>query len=237
MLQRQSLASAPSKPVLMDLLTSFLTEFAVMEGQLLGSIEIDSTPLLPRYIWDLYKWRISKGNIESSKLLGWEERRETVFATSLQHENLEWLSNLPLDAVVKLRNDGFLEDFRQKIRRSRKRLTFRNGLDFTSIAKEIGEEIESAISEHKESIKNLEREAHARIGMETARFLGKIWFKVASCWVPMLSLISSIGDGAEYVTKIKEDKRILDSLPDKFRGGPWGILMELKGNSNNKVQK
>lgn len=228
MLQQQSLSTIPEKPDMYLLILSFLTELTVMESQIHGSLETDSAPLLPRYTWDLYKWRISKGNDDSSKILGWQERKETAITSSLQHENLDWLCNIPLEAVIKLRHDGYLEEFRGKIRNARKRMTIREGLDFKKISEDIQKEIENAITEQQESINKLEQEAHARVGMETTKFIGKIWFAVTSCWVPIMSLVKFFGDAAEYAVKMKDEKKILESLPDRLKRGPWGILIETK---------
>ena len=227
-IQSQALHSKPDKPVMYDLLTNFLTEFGVMEGQIHGSLETDSAPLLPRYTWDLYKWRISSGNMDSSKLLGWEERRATAVVTSLQHENVNWLCNIPLNAIVELRKTGFLEDFRQRMRLVRKRLTIEEGVDFEKISREIAEDVKTAISEHEAVVDQLEHEAHERIGMETTKFVSKIWFAIASCVVPFLSLLHVIPDTVEYALKLKDNVKIMKDIPSRFRRGPWGILMEAK---------
>jgi hypothetical protein len=227
-IQSQALHSKPDKPVMYDLLTNFLTEFGVIEGQIHGSLETDSAPLLPRYTWDLYKWRISSGNMDSSKLLGWEERRATAVVTSLQHENVNWLCNIPLNAIVELRKTGFLEDFRQRMRSVRKRLTIEEGVDFEKISREIAEDVKTAISEHEAVVDQLEHEAHERIGMETTKFVSKIWFAIASCVVPFLSLLHVIPDTVEYALKLKDNVKIMKDIPSRFRRGPWGILMEAK---------
>lgn len=227
-IQSQAKSYVPDKPIMSDLLTIFLTEFSVMESQIHGSLETDSVPLLPRYTWDLYKWRISKGNMDSSKLLGWEEKYTTAVVTSFQHENLDWLSNIPLDSIVELRRMGFLEDFRQKIRSARKRLTLKEGVNFETISSEIQKVIDTAIAEHQESIHVLEREAQELVGRETMTFLGKMWFAIASCVVPLLSLFSLAVDGVEYGSKMTESAKVLISIPDRLKRGPWGMLMEAK---------
>ncbi len=226
-LQSQSQSNVPDKPIMSDLLTNFLSEFSVMESQIHGSLETDSAPLLPRYTWDLYKWRISKGNMDNSKLLGWEEKYTTAVVTSFQHENLDWLSNIPLDSLVELRRMGFLEEFRQRIRSARKRLTLKEGVNFETISNEIQKEIELAIAEHQESVHALEREAQELVGRETTKFLGKMWFAIASCVVPFLSLFGLTVDGVEYGSTMTETAKVLRSIPDRLKRGPWGMLMEV----------
>ncbi len=227
-LQEQSQAIKPEQPNLKDLLVSFITEFGVMEGQLHGSIELDLAPLYPRYIWALYKWRVENGNLENSKVLGWEERQTSAITTAIQHENLDWLSNIPLDAIIELRKEGFLEDFRQRIRLARKRMTLEEGADFIGVGQGIEEEIESAIAEHMASIRSLEREAHRRLKTKTGKFLGKVSLGIASFWFPPISIMSIVGDARKFAREIIENKKLLKSIPDRLRRGPWGLLMESK---------
>lgn len=233
-LQEQSQPIKPKQPNLKDLLVSFITEFGVMEGQLHGSIELDLAPLFPRYTWALYKWRVENGNLDNSKVLGWEERQTSAITTAIQHENLDWLSNIPLDAIMELRNEGFLEDFRQKIRLARKRMTLEEGADFTRVAQSVEREIESAIAEHAASIKSLEREAHRRLKTETGKFLGKVSLGIASFWFPPISIMSLVGDAGKYAREIINNKKLLKSIPDRLRRGPWGLLMESKPKKSNQ---
>jgi hypothetical protein len=232
-IQSQSLLTIPDKPILSDMLINFLTEFGVMEGQIHGSLETDSAPLLPRYTWDLYKWRISKGNMDSSKLLGWEEKYTTAVVTSFQHENLNWLSNIPLDSLIELRKMGFLEDFRQRIRSARKKLTLKEGISFDTLSIKIQKEIEMAIAEHQESILALEREAHELVGRETTKFLGKMWLAIASSVIPLLSVFGITLDVGEYGAKMSESAKLIKSIPDRLKRGPWGVLMEVKKTKDN----
>lgn len=105
MLQAQSLSAKPQQPNLKELLVSFITEFGVMEGQLHGSVELDLAPLFPRYLWDLYKWRVQRGNLENARVLGWEERRTSAVATAIQHEDLDWLSAIPVEEILQVKSE------------------------------------------------------------------------------------------------------------------------------------
>ena len=44
----------------------------------------------------------------------------------------------------------------------------------------------------------------------------------------ILSLLHLIPDAAEYALKIKENVKIMKDIPNRFKRGPWGILMEAK---------
>jgi len=227
-LQTQSQAVIPSQPVLKDLLVSFLTEFSVMESQLHGSVELDLAPLHPRYTWDLYKWRVAKGNLDNARALGWEERQTSAVATAIQHEDLDWLSNVPLDAVIQLRNEGFLEEFRTRIRLARKRMTLEEGSDFSRIAQSVEREIESAIKEHVSSIASLEKDARKRLKVETGKFVGKVSVGIASFLIPPLSILGLVEDTREHARAILDTRKLLKSIPEKIRRGPWGLLMEAR---------
>jgi len=233
MLQDQSQSIKPKHPNLKDLLVSFLTEFGVLEGQIHGSVELDLAPLFPRYTWALYKWRVEKGNIENSRVLGWEERQTSAIATAIQHENLDWLSNIPIDAVIELRESGFLEDFRYRLRQARKRMTLEEAVDFTKLAQSVQQDIESTISEHEVKIKELEREAHSRIKSETKSFLGKISLGIASFWFPPISIMNMVTDAYKYASEIVRNKRLLSNIPERLRRGPLGLLIEARSRETH----
>lgn len=227
-LEKQSKVYIYDKPRLWDLIVSFLTELSVLEGQLHGSIELDLAPIFPRYTWDLYKWRVDKGNLENSKILGWEERQISAITTAMQYENLDWLSNITPDGIIELRKEGFLEEFRQSIRLARKRMTLEEGADFAGLAKTVEEDIKAAIAEHIESNKRLEEEACKRLKIETGKLLGKISLGIASFFIPPISILNFIADAKKYASELLKNRKILNSIPSRLRRGPWGLMIEAK---------
>ncbi len=237
MLQEQSLSAKPEQPNLKDLLVSFITEFGVMEGQLHGSIELDLAPLFPRYLWDLYKWRVQRGNLENARLLGWEERQTSAVATAIQHEDLDWLSAISVEEIIKLKEEGFLEDFRQKLRQARRRMTLEEASDFSTVAHLATKDIEAAITEHVANIKNLEHEARRRLKLETGKILGKVSLGIASFWFPPIAIMGFVKDTKKYAEEITKTRRLLKSIPDRLRRGPWGVLMEAKGQPKSPSER
>lgn len=231
MIQAQSLSAKPQQPSLKDLLMSFTTVLGVIESQLHGSVELDLAPLFPRYAWDLYKWRVQRGNFENAKILGWEERQTTAIATAIQHEDLDWLSAIPLEAVIRLRQEGFLEDFRIRLRQARKRMTLEEASDFAAVSRLVVRDIETAIEEHVANIRTLEQEARDHLRSETGNFVGKMSLGIASFWLPPIAIIGLIKNAKEYAEQIIKTKRLRASMPDRLRRGPWGMLMEAKAHT------
>lgn len=230
MIQGQSLSIKPQQPSLKDLLMSFVTVLGVIESQLHGSVELDLAPLFPRYAWDLYKWRVQRGNLENARILGWEERQTSAIATAIQHEDLDWLSAIPVEAIIRLRQDGFLEDFRIRLRQGRKRMTLEEASDFATISQVVVQDIEAAIKEHVASIQNLEQEARNHLRSETGKFVGKVSLGIASFWFPPIGIIGLIRNAKKYAEEVVKTKRLQASIPDRLRRGPWGVLMEVKGH-------
>lgn len=207
-LQRQVLLPWSKQPILKDLLVSFLTPMGVLEGQLHGSLELDLAPLFPRYVWDLYKWRAHRGSVESARALGWEERHTSAIATAFQHESLDWLGNIPLSGIIELREQGFMEDFRQRIRVARKRLAIEEGLDFANVAQKVNEQIELAIAEHVDSVTTLEREVHKRLKSEGAKYLEKVSLGIAAfiCWpIAVFNLVKETG---AFITDVVKTRKL-----------------------------
>lgn len=234
LLQEQSLSAKPKQPNLKDLLVSFITEFGVMEGQLHGSVELDLAPLFPRYLWDLYKWRVQRGNLENARVLGWEERQTSAVATAIQHEDLNWLSAIPVEEILKLREEGFMEDFRQRLRQARRRMTLEEASDFSKVAQLAAEDIEAAITEHVANIQNLEHEARRRLKLETGKIIGKVSLGIASFWFPPIVIMGYIRDAKKYAEEVIKTRQLLKSIPDRLRRGPWGVLLEVKSRPESQ---
>lgn len=232
LLQEQSLSAKPKQPNLKDLLVSFITEFAVMEGQLHGSVELDLAPLFPRYLWDLYKWRVNRGNRENARLLGWEERQTSAFATAIQHEDLDWLSAISVEDIIRLKEEGFLENFRQKLRQARRRMTLEESSNFSRVAQLAAKDIEAAINEHIANIGNLELEARRCLKLETGKIVGKVSLGIASFWFPPIAIMDFIKDAKKYAEEVIKTRRLLKSIPDRLRRGPWGMLIEAKDRTS-----
>jgi hypothetical protein len=228
MLQAQALPASPQRPNLKDLLISFMTVLGVIESQLHGSVELDLAPLFPRYAWDLYRWRVQQGNLENARILGWEERQTSAIATGIQHEDLDWLSTIPVEAIIRLRQDGFLEDFRIRLRQVRKRMTLEESSDFSAVAQQAIHDLEAAIEEHVASIQTLEQQARDHLRLKTGNFVGKMSLGIASFWFPPIAIIDLIENTRQYAEEVIKTKRLQASLPDRLRRGPWGMLMEAK---------
>jgi pyruvate/2-oxoglutarate dehydrogenase complex dihydrolipoamide dehydrogenase (E3) component len=152
----------------------------------------------------------------------------TAIATSIQHENLDWLGNIPLKSMIELRESDFLQDFRTSFRLARKRMTLQEGADFNKMAKDVENAIEKAISDNQADIADLEKQAKVKIINATGSFLTKTGLSIASTWIPPLAIVGMISDTAGYAKEIIETRKLAKDLPDRLKRGPWGLMIDAK---------
>jgi hypothetical protein len=60
-----------------------------------------------------------------------------------------------------------------------------------------------------------------------------MWLAIASSVIPLLSVFGITLDVGEYGAKMSESAKLIKSIPDRLKRGPWGVLMEVKKTKDN----
>lgn len=119
--------------------------------------ELNSQPMLCiDSQWHYYQLcsNMFEGRLISAGLL----KPATVNAIrALNQDNFEWLGNIPIDILVRLREQNENEDFRRRIDEFTSKLHDASVEDINRIASEVSRGIASLLSEHKNKVREIQR--------------------------------------------------------------------------------
>jgi hypothetical protein len=133
---------------------------------------------------------------------------------ALADKNFEWLGNVPVDALAKLRENNENEEFRKKISGFVSELHESAVEDVDRVASEVGRGIASLLSENKKKIEEIERK-YKRLYEQTAM---TSWITLGATFVPALAPFAAAipilaGKYAwDKIGEIRDKRQISNSL-------------------------
>jgi len=182
-----------------------------ISDHLIDCLEFNSKPIydVPSS-WFMYKWKISNDSKKYGKEIGLDV--STSIVNALQLDNFNWLGNIPLENLIKIREEGGLGEIRSIIRENINEIYECKRKDLESIAREINKNLNEEFRKHETELRKLEKEYQKRLNIqEKLLILGTISI-TASFIFPPLAVFSLLGGGfidvlsasEEYLKKIKE---------------------------------
>jgi len=163
--------------------------------------------------WHYYKLcsNMFQNNLLESNLL----KPETVNTLrALANSNFEWLGNVPIKALAKLRENNENEEFRKKISGFVNELHDSTIDDIDRVAAEVGRGISSILSENKKKIQEIETK-YKRLYEQTA---AASWITLGATFIPSLAPFAAAvpvlaGKYAwDKIGEIRDKKQVSNSL-------------------------
>lgn len=118
---------------------------------------------------------------------------------ALGHQQFNWLANIPLEKIAKLRADGVNEDFRGRIAQYLGQLHQAKLDDLDSVAYEVGRGIESLLREHEKAARSLERKYKRTFGILAATSLIGPAALLYPSLAPYIGAMAPLGLGVAYL--------------------------------------
>jgi len=191
-------------------------------------------PFLDPLTWEVFKWQVGN-NTKSFELLGITD--EQVMIKLLMTERLSWLSNISTEELVKIREDGYMEDMREVFRLSRLQLKHASVQDFEEVADQLANHVEAALREHEERLAIERREEKAKLLKGLTSFSASVGLSVASLALPALlplaitsALYSAVVGGKSVRDLINDhlsEKKIVADIAQR----PIALLLRTKRDS------
>jgi hypothetical protein len=168
-------------------------------------------------------WKIRANQSLIAKDLGFASDIELGLTNSLLSQNLEWLSNVPLEGLIELRKKGLLTELRALISRELESLTGVDLSNLEAIISQVDYNLSSALRQHQEQVKKLDEEYRMELAVKGPTFLLSIaaalqpsLLPLAPDWAKTLSVIvgtTSLSSVVQATVKYFKERNALGKTP------------------------
>lgn len=197
-----------------------------------GNICLDSyslgidTHFFP-YFWELYRWQSSNESTEIRRVFNLSESEVAAYTISTK---LQWLAQLPLDAVMSIRSDESLAGMRKLFRENRNKLGNVTVRELDSVSQQIAAETEKQISSFHSLCADRKKRLWKSLRASGASFFSTCALSIASMVTPValpLAIVSAIYSlvlGGKSIRGLYHEYCQGTSNLKKLKQTPVGIL-------------
>jgi hypothetical protein len=168
-------------------------------------------------------WKIRANRNLIAKDLGLARDMELGLTNSLLSQDLEWLSNVPLEGLIELRKKGLLAELRAVVSRELESLTGAGLSNLEAITSQVDYNVSSALRQHQEQVKELDRAYRTELAVTGSTFLLSIaaalqpsLLPLAPDWAKALSGIvgtTSLKSVVQATVKYFKERNALGKTP------------------------
>jgi hypothetical protein len=123
--------------------------------------------------------------------------RSTIEA--LGKKSFEWLSNVPIGALVEMRVNNENEKFRERLSKATSELNDAGLADLDRVANEISHGIGSLLNEHRQSARKLEEKYKPKFVGMAAKGWATVGALLMPYLTPLIATVSGLGLGGSYL--------------------------------------
>jgi hypothetical protein len=190
--------------------------FLAQEGAETSAAELGIDINIHKHHWEFNKQRI-KGN--SSLLSSLGVRDEIPIQAAIMSDKMNWMSATTIDDLVKLRENGYMEQVREIYRINRRELQRASVENADSIASLVVNNVTEALQNYQNEIETLKQKSSKGWINKITLFFIPGSLAVASIFFPPLGVIGTaygfLGPGAsvtDLVAKFKDDKKNINTI-------------------------
>lgn len=151
-----------------------------------------------------------------------------AISNSLQNEKFEWITNLPISAIKKLREKGRLDYMRSCLRIGMHDLKAKNDSDLLKTSEQLEKNFQEVFKRHAEDISCLKKEAE-NIDTDATINAGITTFNNFMSFIPVIGAIVSVvnpfRDLKRFIDQNKKVGKIREKISEK-EGDCISLLME-----------
>ena len=168
--------------------------------------------------WVYFNWKLEYDANRVESIEGLKNLHILRGLQSLSESGMQWLGNVPIDALIEIRKLGALDEIAQS-----------NPSDFSHTTDQVFDNIDIAFQEHKEKIKELSSKKWKFAGTDIASWLvvGSIEVAAAATGYPVYGLVALAANQVLDTPKLKDIPPSIKKLAEESRElkqSPVGML-------------
>lgn len=209
-------------------------KMATMNELLIKSRRVNGSPVIDSPTsWNYFSWKLQNDAEQASMKFNIDNLHILKGLQSLSDGPVSWLGKIPPKALIDLRKDDALDEFRSILSKGVNSLTLSDPIDFKNTTAKVFNNLEEAFIKHQENIKDLRTKKIKFAGYDIGSWLaiGTIEITAISSGLPSWGLSAFVANQIFDVPKLKElPSKIKDLVEDsrKLKKSPLGILYKYK---------
>jgi hypothetical protein len=199
----------------------------LQKGFKLRSVPIIDAPTS----WQYFNWKLEY----DAKLfsIDAEQAKQLHLTRAIQQSaetKLQWLGNIPAEVLIKMRSNGFVNEFRQIISNGVEQITDVCESDFNKTTNQVISNIEDAFNEHNNKLKKLQKDELKFYGRDYLSWLALGGISIAAAFFgnSTLALLAAGGGmiGAPNIRELYGKATEIDKESQSIRYSLMGLLFE-----------
>jgi hypothetical protein len=160
---------------------------------------------------------------------------DSLVLNALRLDEFSWLGNVPIEGIVKLRQDGELQSLRDALGRGIERIQSVSDDDFVEVTRQVGYNLDQEFKRHKAQLKSMDENFRRKWNFNLASLTVGGTIALTSTMFPPLATL------AAFLGPISVTKTIYDILQERakrseLRRKPVALLFKAYENGNAQTQ-
>jgi len=190
--------------------------------------KLGANPIMEEYTdMQYYLWKIKKDNLTIFNNIKKDIDPDVLISNILHIEDFKWLGNIPLKSILKIRDDGGLQDIRDIFKREISHVNNVNENDFLEIIEQVKYNLKQAFIKHEKEVEKIDKQYRKQQFYNTSGVVMGV-FSCAAGLFPPLNLLSVAGGlvGTKSIFDIIHDWYEKKEIDKELLSRPVGILFE-----------
>lgn len=201
----------------------------LIKSRRLGGVPLIDAPTS----WQYLAWKLEYDSIEAELATNTKDLHVIQGLQALADGEMEWLGNVPSDALVEVRKQGAMDEIRSILGKGIDQLVASNPSNFHRTREQLFDNINQAFENHKKNIKSLRTKQWRFAGSDIGSWLvtGTLGITAAATGSPVWALAAL---GADQILDAPKLKSIPSSIKElieenkKTNMSPVGMLFNVK---------
>ena len=212
---------------------------AVSNELLIKSRRLNGTPIIEAPTsWQYLVWKMEYDAVRAEQETGTRDLHVIRGLQELAGNEMEWLGNIPTDALIEIRRQGAMDEIREILGSGINDLVNSNPDNFHRSYEQIFDNIHQAFAQHRKNIKKLREKQWKFAGKYIGSFLvkGSLEVVAASIGTPVWGLAAIVADELLDMPKLKDIPQSIRDLVaenNEIHKSPVGILFSVSKSKDN----
>jgi len=179
--------------------------------------------------WSVYQYIQKRDNSIIADTFGDIYCGHTLVSNALQMEEFDWLGNVPLDSIEKIRKEGYLSDLRSTMNDGISEMANCYSDDFEEVIKQVSNNLEQAFIQHQEKVKSIEDEFFRKRLISIGKVIISGAITITGALFPPFAIATTaagviVGGPSvmDLLSEIKEKNKAIKELKNR----PIGIMFQ-----------
>jgi hypothetical protein len=233
----QALESEHYKPFVdspgMLLASQALGRMSVSNELLVKSRRLNGTPIIDAPTsWQYLAWKMEYDSERTESATGEHDLHIVRGLQDLAFNEMEWLGNIPPDALIDIRKQGAMDDIRAMLGNGINDIVNSNPANFHRSRDQIFDNINGAFQQHRKNIEELKAKKWKFAGKDMGSWMvmGSLGVTAAVTGMPVWGLAAIAADQMLDAPKLKDIPQSIRDLADesnKVKKSPVGMLFSV----------